>query len=217
MEAISREELVGALNIECSFAEIQRIDESYKRRFYLYGSITDIESCEAPTFGFASTTGEIVERIIEINGEDKGKKRTSRKPIKIYINSPGGDLNEGFALIDAIKLSKTPVHTINVGQWSSMSFLIGITGHKRFSLPSATFLMHDGSSGAFGSTNKVQDLVEFERRFKDEVIKKHVLAHSKMKGADYDALARVEYYLLPTDALESGFIDKIVTDIDEIL
>ena len=137
--------------------------------------------------------------------------------ISLYINSPGGNLNEGFALIDAIKISKTPVYTINVGQWSSMSFLIGIPGHKRFSLPSATFLMHDGSSGAFGSTSKVQDCVEFEKRFKNEVIKKHVLDHSKMQAVDYDALARVEYYLLPKDALERGFIDKIVDDIDAIL
>lgn len=207
------------LNINCALAEKSRLADYEKRRLYLYGTINDYDTdTDSRMFnGYASMVGEIVEAIFVFNREDKTKPPKRRDPIKLYINSPGGDLNEGFALIDAIKLSKTPVHTINVGQWSSMSFLIGITGHKRFSLPSATFLMHDGSSGAFGSTNKVQDLVEFERRFKDEVIKKHVLAHSKMKSADYDALARVEYYLLPTDALESGFIDKIVTDIDEIL
>ena len=169
------------------------------------------------------------DRIIIVSGEINDEKANiiigmllyldsiNNDDISLYINSPGGNLNEGFALIDAIKISKTPVYTINVGQWSSMSFLIGITGHKRFSLPSATFLMHDGSSGAFGSTSKVQDCVEFEKRFKNEVIKKHVLDHSKMQAVDYDALARVEYYLLPKDALERGFIDKIVDDIDAIL
>ena len=98
-----------------------------------------------------------------------------------------------------------------------MSFLIGITGHKRFSFPHATFLLHDGSSGAFGSSNKVQDRVKFDERFENEVVKAHVLSHSKMTSAEYDAYARVEYYMLPNDALERGFIDEVVTDIDAIL
>ena len=97
-----------------------------------------------------------------------------------------------------------------------MAFLIGITGHKRLSLPTASFLMHDGSTFAFGSTNKAQDKMDFEKRFEQEVVKTHVLAHSNMKSIDYDALARVEYYLLPQDAKERGFIDEIVTNIESI-
>lgn len=205
------------LRVDCSIMEKRRLDDYKERRLYLYGSINDFDDSQSFLTSFSSATGELIEQIFDFNREDKGKNVKKRDPIRLYINSPGGNLNEGFALIDAIKISKTPVYTINVGQWSSMSFLIGITGHKRFSLPSATFLMHDGSSGAFGSTSKVQDCVEFEKRFKNEVIKKHVLDHSKMQAVDYDALARVEYYLLPKDALERGFIDKIVDDIDAIL
>ena len=202
--------------ITCAIPEKRRLHDLENRRLYLYGEILDIDS-EEEAMAFASKTGEIVECIFDYNREDQGKDIESRKPIKIYINSPGGNQNEGFALVDAILLSKTPIHTINVGQWSSMSFLIGITGHIRFSFPNATFLLHDGSSGAFGSSNKVQDRVKFEERFENEVVKAHVLSHSNMKSADYDALARVEYYLLPNDALERGFIDEIVTDIDAIL
>lgn len=205
-----------SVRVTCTIPEERRLYDVSERRLFLYGSITDIESEEGMIVS-ASKTGELVEHIFDFNREDRGKSFEARTPIKLYINSPGGDLNEGFALIDAIKLSKTPVHTINVGQWSSMSFLIGITGHRRFSFPHATFLLHDGSSGAFGSTNKVQDRVKFEERFENEVVKAHVLSHSNMKEIDYDALARVEYYLLPKDALERGFIDEIVTDIDAVL
>ena len=84
-------------------------------------------------------------------------------------------------------------------------------------MPCMTFLMHDGTSGAFGSVNKIQDQMKFEERFEREVVRALVLEHSNMKDIDYDALARVELYMLPEDALERGFIDEIVTDIDDIL
>ena len=208
------EPIADIVKVSCSLAEYERLRDLEERRLFLYGSIMDIETDEG-IVNFASRTGELVEYILEYNRKDFGK--SERKPIKLFINSPGGDLTEGFALIDAIKLSKTPIYTINVGQWSSMSFLIGIAGHRRFSFPHATFLLHDGFSGALGSSNKVQDRVKFEERFENEVVKTHVLTHSNMKSAEYDALARVEYYLLPKDALERGFIDEIITDIDTIL
>ena len=206
-----------SLRVDCTIIEKRRLNDYNERRLYLYGSISDADSEFDEFSNLPSKTSEIVEQIFDYNRDDQKITPKKRRPIKLYISSPGGVWVEGFSLIDAIALSKTPVHTINVGEWSSMSFLIGITGHKRFSFPSATFLMHDGSSGAFGSTSKVQDRIEFEKRFEDEVIKQHVLKHSNMKSVDYDALARVEYYLLPSDALERGFIDKIVTNIDEVL
>ncbi len=206
----------GLMRIDSTIADYDILQNAKERRVYLTYVISafDDEECQE---GNVSHIGQIVKFIFDCNREDKELPVAERKPIKIYINSPGGDLNEGFPLISAIELSKTPVYTINIGQWSSMSFYIGITGHKRFSLPYMTFLLHDGSSGAFGSANKVQDRVKFEERFESEVVKAHVLRHGKMSSGEYDALARVEYYMLPEDALRHGFIDEIVTDIDKIL
>lgn len=75
-----------------------------------------------------------------------------------------------------------------------MAFLIGIAGHKRFSLPKASFLMHDGSIFLYGSANKVKDRVEFENRFENEVVKPFVLKHSKMLEEDYDKYVRLFLY-----------------------
>ena len=206
-----------SVNVDCNMEEFGRNVELGERRLYLYGSIEALDYEDKYMYLSVSMTSRIVENIFEINRADAGIPAEERDPIRLYINSPGGELTEGFALLEAIKLSKTPVYTINVGQWSSMAFLIGIAGHKRFSLPHMTFLLHEGSKFAGGSTNKVQDRIKFEERFDSEVIKTHVLKHSNMKSSDYDMLARVELYMLPEDALERGFIDEIVTDIDTIL
>jgi ATP-dependent Clp protease protease subunit len=195
--------------------------EQYKifmdRRIYLTTQIVCTDDEDGCDDYYRSATMRAVEDIMDFNRADIDVPVADRKPIRIYINSPGGDIAEGFSLLSAIELSKTPIYTINIGQWSSMAFLIGIAGHRRFSLPYMTFLMHDGSSGVFDSGSKAQDRMKFDDHFSNEVIKKHVLKHSNMKAVEYDALVRVEYYMLPEDALEHGFIDEIVEDIDTIL
>ena len=207
----------AAFHIQTNIEEFVRQRQLSDRRIYLNGVIESLDLESKCIYATTSMVGMIVEQILDFNREDADIPPEEREPILLYINSPGGELVEGFALVSAIELSKTPVYTINVGEWCSMAFLIGIAGHKRFSLPYMTFLMHEGSRYAGGSTNKVQDKVDFEKRFETEVVKKHVLKHSHMKSVDYDALARVELYMLPEDALERGFIDEIVTDIDDIL
>ena len=54
-------------------------------------------------------------------------------------------------------------------------------------------------------------------RFEKEVVRAHILSHSKMSKKEYDKLERVEFCMLPKEALRYGFIDEIVTDISAIL
>lgn len=187
------------------------------RRIYLTSMIEEAdENCDEY---LRSPTMQMVEDIMEINRYD-AKQDTppkDRKPIRLYINSPGGSPTEGFSLVSAIELSKTPIYTINIGQWSSMAFLIGITGHRRFSLPNMRFLMHEGYAGAYDSGSKAQDLMKFLDRFEREVVREQVLKYGKMTGEEYDSKIREEVYMLPEDALKYGFIDEIVEDIDTIL
>lgn len=180
-------------NVNCDLWDFKRARELEDRRVYLYGEILPLDSDDS-FYADASIASFIVEQILDINRIDDGIDPEEREPIRLYINSPGGDVTEGFALISAIEISKTPIYTINMGQWSSMAFLIGIAGHKRFSLPKASFLMHDGSIFLYGSANKVKDRVEFENRFENEVVKPFVLAHSKMLEEDYDKYVRLFLY-----------------------
>ena len=204
------------LKVICELDEYNRIIDLADRRLYLYGEIISLDT-DGCSYNDASTVSRLVELIMAFNRLDYGKPREERKPIRLQINSPGGDVTEGFALVSAIELSKTPVYTINAGEWSSMAFLIGITGDKRFSLPYATFLLHGGSRFTIGSASEVEDRTEFDKRLKNEVIKPHIFKHSKMTPEEYKEHEREEFYMRPEDALRYGFIDGIVTDIDSIL
>ena len=91
----------------------------------------------------------LIEAINKINDDDDEKEEEYngwvREPIKLYICTYGGVCYLGFALIDAIRASKTPVHTIVLGTAMSMGIFIFTAGHKRFIGEHATLLYHDVS------------------------------------------------------------------------
>ena len=203
--------------LDVVLSEVVSAQELESRRLYLYGEIASIDSCEDEFSPSISPVSMLVKKIMMINKLDQGISPCAREPIILYINSPGGEVNEGFALVSAIELSKTPVYTVNIGEWCSMAFLIGITGKKRFSLPYMTFLMHEASGFSMGKISNMEDKIDYDRKFGDQVIKKIILAHSKMTEKEYSLVEKKELYMLPEDALDYGFIDEIITDIDTIL
>ena len=91
----------------------------------------------------------LIEAIHRINDDDAEKEKEyngwEREPIKLYIYTYGGVCYAGFALIDAIRASKTPVYTIVLGTAMSMGIFIFNAGHKRLIGEHATLLYHDVS------------------------------------------------------------------------
>lgn len=161
-----------------------------------------------------------VYHILRFNRLDKGVPVEERKPIILYINSPGGNVIDGYGLIDVIRESKTPVYTVNLAFAASMGFLIFIAGHKRYSLPRAEFLLHDGSTGDIGSMLKVKDRIEFEAIQVAEMTKQYVLDRTNIDEATYNEKLRVEWYFLPDEGKKIGAVDYIVgkdCSIDEIV
>lgn len=201
------------INLDDSIAANSGIDDAFylkdlqQRKLFLLNEVAQI------------TVADIVHSIMQYNAEDKGIDPAERKPILLYISSPGGEVSAGFELIDVITSSKTPVYTINLGAWYSMAFLIGIAGHKRFATPYSKFLMHDGQDMVWDSGAKVQDRMEFQRRM-EQRIKNYIISHSKITDEEYDSKYRVEWYLFADEAKEKGFCDYILgtdCDIDEVV
>lgn len=155
------------------------------------------------------TVDDAIRHIMQINREDMGIEYKDRKPIILYVSSNGGDVDAGFALVDVILSSETPIYIVNQGYQYSMGFLIGLAGHKRFAMPHAKFLMHDGSQFIYNSGAKAQDQMEFNKK-QEERIKQYVLSRTKITSEMYDSQMRKEWYMFADEAKALGVTDYII-------
>jgi ATP-dependent Clp protease protease subunit len=135
-----------------------------------------------------------------------------RIPIKIYIDTPGGDLYATLSIIDTIGLSKTPVHTITIGNGFSGGFFIGISGHKRYAFPHSSFLFHEGSCTYEGDAHKFNEHGEHYKILLKK-IRKHVLNKTKIDEEFYDKIRKDDYWFTAEEAIQYGIIDEIATSL----
>ena len=146
------------------------------------------------------------------------------KPIKLYINSPGGAVTAGLAIYDTMQYVKSPVHTIVMGQACSMGSFLAQAGApgKRFVLPESRTMIHRVSSGTRGTSGSVhvQEL-QFEdaqRAFEESKKVNRRLTELYVKhntaGKTYDELfetMKFDTFLTSQEAVDNGFADKVVT------
>lgn len=158
---------------------------------------------------------ELSKEIIRINKEDKEVPVDKRVPIKVLIDSPGGDVTSMWSFIKLIEISKTPVYTINLCCAYSAAADILAAGHKRFALPGTSVLIHSGSC-YYGGT---QESAESMKKFGDKLTKKvteYFLSHTKVDPKVFRKKSPFDWYMDEDEALEQGLIDAIITDLDEI-
>ena len=148
-------------------------------------------------------------QIIKFNREDANIPQCKRKPIEIYINSCGGAVDIGLALVNVIETSETPVHTITLGRAFSMGALIAIAGHKRYCYKYSSYLIHDGSMVAANSSAKAKDQMEFYDKI-DNQIKRFVLERTKIDDKFYEDNYRKELYLTADESFNLGLVDEII-------
>ncbi len=161
----------------------------------------------------------VVRQIIDINKKDRDVPVDERKPIKLYLSTPGGDVESGFSLIDAILASKTPVHIINMGDSYSMGFLVCLAGHKRYAFKNTRFLLHDGFEYIYDSASKAEDRKRFTNEL-DKRMKEYVLSRTKITSQKYGRNRRKEWYMFADEAKSLGVVDYIIgedVDMEEII
>lgn len=157
--------------------------------------------------------------LIEINEHDRKTKKLFKieglkytpKPIKIYIDTYGGNVYQCFGLLGLMKSSITPIHTIVTGCAMSCGFMIAITGHKRFAYEKATLLYHQVSAGAFGKLKEIEEeVIEIKRLQK--MIEDHTLAYTAISPETLaDCFDKKEdWYISVEEALKLKIIDKII-------
>lgn len=161
-----------------------------------------------------------VDFILDVNREDEaaGIPIEERKPIKCLISNRGGSSDAANTLVDIIALSKTPVWGIAIGMCASAASMIYLACHKRYTLPSVTFLFHQGScsnlSGNYSELKAFMDDYQTDIEGLTEFYKTHtnygpVLIETKMEMGDW--------YIRVPEALENGVAQEVVKDIKTLL
>lgn len=157
------------------------------------------------------STLSITKQILQWNIEDAGIPKEQRRPIKLFIDSPGGDVTSGLALIDVIMTSETEVWTITVGKAYSMAFLIALAAERdrRVGFANGSFLLHDGNQYMANSTSKFRDYMDFNQQTEDR-IREFVVSRTDITPEKYDEKLRHEWYFYSDEARKLDVIQHIV-------
>jgi ATP-dependent Clp protease protease subunit len=153
----------------------------------------------------------IIQHINDINEDDFGKEE--RLPIQLKINSIGGSMYDGFAIIGAIESSETPVYTYGYGAIMSMALPILVSGVKRFAHPLTTFMYHE-CLDTFGHYEKVsilkENLEESERVM--EMYDDHILSKTSFTKKQLDKVkkGKFDWYFDINEAIKYKVIDQVI-------
>jgi len=165
-----------------------------RREIFLWGAIDD-ESAKS-----------VVQRILYFDGE-------SKEDIALYINSPGGVISSGLAIVDAMQYAKSDIATICMGQAASMGAVVLASGAKgkRTAWENARVLIHQPliSGNVFGPASDIQIQAE-------EIMRIRGGLNAMLAEATGQPLKKVEedtdrdYFLSAEEAKKYGIVDKVV-------
>lgn len=147
----------------------------------------------------------IVAQLLFLQAED------DKKEISMYINSPGGSVTAGLAILDTMKMVKCPVATYCVGQAASMGAVLLSAGEKgrRHSLPNARIMIHQPWGGAEGKASDIEITANDILRLKK--ILNQILVDGS--GKTLDEVTKDtdrDHFMSATEAQKWGIVDKVL-------
>jgi ATP-dependent Clp protease protease subunit len=148
----------------------------------------------------------VIAQLLFLDHED------SKKDISLYINSPGGSVTAGLAIIDTMNFIKSNVSTICVGIAASMGALILASGQKgkRFSLPNSEVMIHQVVGGAEGQASDIAINAKHILRTKD-VLNKILAENTGKKMDQVEKDSDRDYWMTSDEAKKYGIIDEIIS------
>lgn len=208
-EAIALEFSIVKLRIEAEREEHKRRKELAADEFY-----------HTYLFDKDVTESSVKACITQLSAWERTAAGNKPLSIDLQINSPGGSIFDGFALVDYIAGMHTRGHTVNTtayGMAASMGGVLLQTGKARRMGASAMLLIHEASFGAAGSMGKIEDQVELAHLLQERILD---LFAERAKGSQADRpitrqqikrrWQRKDWWLPAAECLKFGFIDEIV-------
>ena len=135
------------------------------------------------------------------------------KDIYLYVNTPGGSVSAGLAIVDTMNFIKSDVQTIVMGVAASMGTIIASSGAKgkRFMLTNAEYLIHQPMGGAGSGTQQTDMAIVAEHLLRTRNTLEKILAENSSKSVEQiHKDAERDYWMSAQETLEYGFIDEIM-------
>ena len=157
----------------------------------------------------ATTASLVVAQLLFLESEDPDKE------INLYINSPGGSVTDGLAIVDTMNYIKCPVSTTCIGLAASFGAVLLANGEKgkRYATPNAEILIHQPLIGGHGITGQTTDIkIHAENMIKTRERLNRIL--SDRTGKPLEQIMQDterDHYMAAEEALEYGLIDEILT------
>ncbi len=157
----------------------------------------------------ATTASLVVAQLLFLESEDPDKE------INLYINSPGGSVTDGLAIVDTMNYIKCPVSTTCIGLAASFGAVLLANGEKgkRYATPNAEILIHQPLIGGHGITGQTTDIkIHAENMIKTRERLNKIL--SDRTGKPLEQIMQDterDHYMTAEEALEYGLIDEILT------
>lgn len=154
----------------------------------------------------------VIAQLLFLEAEDP------ERDISLYINSPGGVVTSGLAVYDTMQYLRAPVSTMCIGMAASMASVLLAAGAKgkRYALPNARIMIHQGSAGFRGNTPdvliQVKEVEELNRRL-NNILARHTGQVVEKIAKDTER----DYFMSPEQAKAYGIIDDVYTEREQSL
>lgn len=205
---------------EITLSDFQLAEENnnfIQRNLYLTESFTEKEEDEEISLAPQKSIAQrLMEKIIMYNQIDNESKLTEkeRQPIKLFINTNGGEITEAFELIDIIESSKTPIITIGTGKIYSAGLLIFLAAETRLAFKHSSYLLHEGSAAYGGDAQKFDSWADFYKNKIREQMKTYILLNTNITAGQYEAIRKDDIWLTAKDAIEYGIVTRYYNEGD---
>lgn len=140
------------------------------------------------------------------------QSESSKKPIHMYINSPGGVVTSGLAIYDTMQYIVAPIATWCVGQACSMGSLLLTAGSSgmRYSLPNSRIMIHQPSGGISGQATDISihanEILSLKKRLNELYAK-----HTGRDVAEIEPMMERDKFLSPDESVALGLIDQVLS------
>lgn len=154
----------------------------------------------------------IIAQLLYLNSLDP------KRPIQLYIQSPGGAVYAGLAIYDTMQMISAPVHTLCIGFSGSMGTALLTCGAKgnRYALPHATIHMHPTGGGSRGYTEDVRIATREQERLQIQLF--HLMGkHSGHTWKEIEEYFIRDRYLSAVEAKAFGLVDEILGDVSDVI